>query len=291
MTIAAGFRVSNGVIIGADTRIEEGNVKYEDNKVFNCLDTAEEHLGYSVTFAGAGDFEALSHCADLLRDCKFGKTDRTLRAFKERLREFIEGKRYLRLNDRLASTGGIAGIIALQSEAPRKTDLLYLSGENLYPIPEYKCIGAGSETALFVAKWLYKSSYPIRVFLPMAVQVFRAAKGHNAGCDDATRIIRLYDQGVQLEETQCRFGSGDADYLWGMHDMLGASIRGCFDLTVPHSAFEETINTLATRMRHIREVNDLLNANRSSGQGPELPKADSSLPLPSPESRGGSGES
>lgn len=250
MTIAAGFRVANGVLIGADTRIEEGNVKYEQNKVFDCSEAGPR---CAVLLAGAGNFESLSYCADLLRTFGFpGSTDH-LSTLKERVLKFTETKRYRKLIGRYAPCGDFAAIVALRS-GDGETDLLSLSGECLYPIPEYRCIGAGSETALFVSKWLYRPDYPIHVFVPMAIQAFRAAKGHNAGCDDSTRIVRLYNAGSGLEPNRTVWG--DTDYLWGIHDLLGSVIRGCFDLRVATEGFKATLRALDEKVVAIRETNE-----------------------------------
>ena len=150
MTIAAGFRVANGILIGADTRIEEGNVKYEQNKVFDCH---ESGTNCAVLLAGAGNFESISYCADLLRTHGFlGSTDH-LHTLKERVLKFLETKRYRRLIERQAPYGGFPRLWPSARVMAKPTDLLSLSGECLYPIPEFRCIGAGSETALFISKW------------------------------------------------------------------------------------------------------------------------------------------
>jgi 20S proteasome alpha/beta subunit len=250
MTIAAGFRVANGVLIGADTRVEEGYVKYEANKIFECTDGAD---GSRVLFVGAGDFESISYCADLIRDHGFEGNADNIRSLKERFHKFIETKRYRRLIERTKapSSEWFTGIVALRSNEG-DTDLLYLSGQSLYSIPEYKCIGSGSETALFVSKWLYRKEYPIDTFIPMAIQVFRAAKGHNTGCDDSTRIIRLYNSGVDPIDAR-RVVWGDADYLWGLHDLLGNIIQGCFDQDTTDESFEGSLHTLDGKCRAIRE--------------------------------------
>jgi len=250
VTIAAGFRVANGVLIGADTRIEEGNVKYEQNKVFDCYDAGPN---CAVLLAGAGNFESISYCADLLRTHGFlGSTDH-LHTLKERVLKFLETKRYRRLIERHAPDGDFSAIVALRS-GDGETDLLGLSGECLYPIPEYRCIGAGSETALFVSKWLYRRDYPIHTFVPMAIQVFRAAKGHNTGCDDSTRIVRLYNAGSGSEPKRTVWG--DTDYLWGVHDLLGSVIHGCFDLRVANEEFRASLRGLDEKVVAIREANE-----------------------------------
>lgn len=251
MTIAAGFRVANGVLIGADTRIEEGNVKYEQNKVFDC--SGVEYPRYAVLLAGAGNFESISHCADLLLTFGFSGATERLSTLKERVLRFTETKRYRKLIEHCPPCGDFSAIVALRSEAG-ETDLLYLSGGCLYPIPEYRCIGAGSETALFVSKWLYMPDYPIHVFVPMAIQVFRAAKGHNAGCDDATRIVRLYNEGSGLEPKRTVWG--DTDYLWGVHDLLGPVIQGCFDLRIAPAEFKATLKALHEKLIALREANE-----------------------------------
>jgi 20S proteasome alpha/beta subunit len=281
MTIAAGFRVANGVLLGADTRVEEYNVKYDENKIFDCSDSNNGSWG--VLLAGAGSFESVSYCADLVKEFGFyGATD-DIRSLKERLWKFIATKRYRRLIERQPPAGDFAAIIALRS-GKEETDLLYLSGESLYPIPEYRCIGAGSDTALFVSKWLYRREYPIEIFKPMAIQVFRAAKGHNVGCDGGTKIVTLYNAGSGFDAPKLSLWA-DTEYLWGLNELFGKIIQGCVDPRVTEDEFGIRLQGLADKARAIRDSTERSSVPMSIAvkQALESTKADLSRQQPWPE--------
>ena len=124
----------------------------------------------------------------------------------------------------------------------------------MYSIPTQRCIGAGSETALFVAKWLYDPDLPIRVMRSLAVQIFRAAKGHNVGCDDATKIVSLVNAGATAGDLDSVMSS-DAEYLWGIQNLLRPVILGCFDDAATEESFESDLAKVNERCRSIRNAN------------------------------------
>lgn len=116
----------------------------------------------------------------------------------------------------------------------------------------------------------------------MAIQVFRAAKGHNTGCDDSTRIVRLYNAESGLEPKRTVWG--DTDYLWGVHDLLGSVIQGCFDLRVATEESQASLRGLDEKVVAIREANEQ-SAQFTSGVKEllESTKRDLQSPPASPE--------
>src|ERR1039458_6313143 len=83
MTIAAGFRCRDGVIIAADERITELNVERNQKKLLDC----SRIPGCFVKLAPAGDFEAASTCAELMREngCFNEVAAESIRALKSAL--------------------------------------------------------------------------------------------------------------------------------------------------------------------------------------------------------------
>jgi 20S proteasome alpha/beta subunit len=289
MTIAAGFRCKDGVLVGADTRIEEGDVKYQENKVFDI--TPDGFRGFGIALAGAGDFNEINTCVDLMRDGRLYERADSMLKLKKALRDFVDSGRYQRLiKPKKPPTQGFDAILGLRT-ADGKTDLLYLYNSNLYPIPTYRCIGAGHQTALFVSKWLYSPDYSIRAFVPLALNIFRAAKDNNSGCDDLTRIATLYNGTWDVPPITSTWPEGD--FMWGINDLLRPIVRGCVDARIPEHYFESSIKNLIDRLRAVRHSTEMywrpiILAEKLS---PQPTTADQSPPPPSPESPEESGES
>ncbi len=64
MTIACGFKCLDGVLLGADTLVQDGTIKSYENKIFKCS-TEHDHL---VCMAGAGNFPRVQEFSSRLRD-------------------------------------------------------------------------------------------------------------------------------------------------------------------------------------------------------------------------------
>ena len=84
MTIAAGFRCLDGVLIGADSRLESGDIKYDEDKTFMV---PSKQSGFVVVITGAGDFEAIQHCVYLLDGSFFKNCDGSLPAIAGEIRK------------------------------------------------------------------------------------------------------------------------------------------------------------------------------------------------------------
>jgi 20S proteasome alpha/beta subunit len=248
VTIVAGFKCINGVLLGADMRIEDGTFKYPENKIFEIGDSG----GFGIAFAGAGDFSSISACADLMGSSDIASCAQTIESLKESIRTFIETRRYREL---ITVKGSAAytfeAIIGLRSLDGR-TDLLYLYGPTLYPIVKYRCIGAGFGTATLLAKWLYESDYDMKSFVPLALSIFRACKDHNQGCDDPTRIVRLYDGPRSIDDPLHALWD-DSQFMWGIGEFLRPVIRGYVDQKTTDADFDFALNSLNSKLRSIRD--------------------------------------
>ncbi len=212
MTIAAGFRCADGIVIGADTEIAEGNIKSYQSKLFP-IPSAGDGL---MVITGAGNFGSISHCAQLMRERNLERCDGSLRELTGEIRRFITGKPYRELAQRDSLT---EFIIALRS-SDHQTQLFRLRGAEFFPAAQYVAVGSGCEAATFIAQWLYDGSFDIDPFIPLAVQVFRAAKSQNVGVSGDTEIFRLYNSG----KSEPKNIWNDKEFLWGLHDVLAKVI-------------------------------------------------------------------
>src|ERR1017187_3226312 len=81
MTIAAGFRCLDGILVGADSRLESGDVKYDEDKTFIVPSKRSDFI---VVVTGSGDFEAIQHCVYLLDGSFFKQCDGSLSSVADR---------------------------------------------------------------------------------------------------------------------------------------------------------------------------------------------------------------
>lgn len=189
MTIAAGFRCADGVVIGADSRIEDGFIKWDEEKVHVCLHDEDD----AVLVAGAGETYRILDCVDRLRSSRISDARGSIRRLKQALRRFSESRAY---RDLVKPSDGhpppIDGLIfAIRSHG--ETDLLHLAGQALYPIKTYACIGSGYAVCRYLADLLYSPDTTADVFLRVLMFIFREAKRLNAGVGGPSHVYRLFN--------------------------------------------------------------------------------------------------
>ena len=91
----------------------------------------------------------------------------------------------------------------------------------------------------------------IQEFAPIALQVFRAAKGQNVGVSGETKMYRLYNTGHGSGEP-IHSGWSDREFLWGLHDLL-ANVIECFVQTSQtDDRFEKVLDEFTGKAREVR---------------------------------------
>ena len=145
------------------------------------------------------------------------------------LRKFSTSKAYRELNASLAQGHLKPDLLFGLRSAQGETDLLHLYDSKLHQVREYIAVGAGHSTAMFFSKWLYRPEFDIEAFAPLAVQVFRAAKGTHVGCEGNTTLHRLFNRIDGIRSVFAVQPMGDEKLLWGLHDMLPSLLFCCAD--------------------------------------------------------------
>ena len=244
MTIAAGFRCRDGVIIAADERITELNVERNQKKLLDC----SRIPGCFVKLAPAGDFEAASTCAELMREngCFNEVAAESIRALKSALNQFMQSQEYLNFLGIEIQDGSpsFQAIIALQAR-DFKTDLYCMEGTRLYPIQDYRCIGAGYDIGMFFAKWLYRPIFPLSLMNQVVIQVLRASKGHSSGVGGPSDIACLSNVPIMAPRFVIH---NDAELFWGIFDLLRPVLYGCVDRTIPDDDFRRALENMLKRI-------------------------------------------
>ena len=246
MTIAAGFRCLDGIVIGADDEVEEGTVTHPGQKIM-CL---YANTGRIVA-TGAGNMDEVWHWSEALQESFLKDSDGSNQSMRSAIREMSTNKRYLQAVGRCRQEKNPFVMIFGLRSGNGETDLVQLKDEKLQTVTEYVAVGTGWETLRFFADWLYKPTLRIKSFRSIAAQLFRAAKGHNVGCGGTTAIHGLYNGGRAEIEPQINFSS-DADLLWGLYDLFPPVIHACFDSTISRDEFGNRLRAFAQGIQDIR---------------------------------------
>jgi 20S proteasome alpha/beta subunit len=167
MTIAAGFRCKDGVVLCADTEITVGATgkKYQ-SKLFRINTKAESFLAYT------GDVEFTNELVEKLRETTEGKTgEEVLAAARDIYRDFW--KEHYTQAPKSEKTW--AHIILTAREGPKI--VLWLGhGQHCYRVEKYQPLGIGEEAGEILFRPFYKPEMSVREAIYMAVYALLRAK-------------------------------------------------------------------------------------------------------------------
>jgi 20S proteasome alpha/beta subunit len=264
MTIAVGFRCTDGVLIASDREVSDGITKSDERKLFSLTDSGQ----YAAFVSGAGLFHPIKDIALHLRsETFFDGHCISLATMASAVRLYVGSKYYRqKLKEVNAQSYNLELLFAFRDTSNR-TGLFYVHNADVSEVDEYIAIGTGSPVARYLTKWLCNNSVmPIRLFTPMLIRILRECKGHSYG-------------------------------VWGIYERLAPIIRGCVDTGTPDAVFDTWLSTFETHVRGIRQGQKNNEAIRKAGfmkaaqQRLRLTTADPSPQPPSPELPEGSDES
>jgi hypothetical protein len=230
MTIAAGFRCLDGVLIGTDTLVTDGVSKLKENKIFDLTPFGNCP---TVLMAGSGNFAAIKDFADRLISRRIFDDLESTDDIKREVRNALQWEWYKDVVKQENEAGARLDILFAVKDWEGNTSLLHACGSDLSPVPEYYCIGAGAPIASYLSSWLYGLA-PIEMMARLALWIFRETKQHTDGCGGDTKIRWLYG-GFDDLDTQAI--SIDEDELPDFYSDLKPLIYGCLNRQVPDQMF------------------------------------------------------
>jgi Proteasome subunit len=185
MTIAAGFCVSDGVLLCADTQLTiPGYLKYPESKI--RVWTGQGEIGF-FTFAGDADFStmAINHFTSILH--KTSKDGGRREAVESECRTLYET--YVSL----PPPGNFVLQMLLALQTAQGAQLSKISGPSFTKITEFECIGSGAYLARAIASELYSPRMGLKEATPMAAYILGMAKRHVDGCGGNSQILLIFN--------------------------------------------------------------------------------------------------
>lgn len=189
VTIAAGFRCRDGVVLCADSRITvPGFLKAEEPKIARLAGVA--HAVF-YTFEGDVDFSRMAieilvesmHEAELKGRSMILELRRTVRDIYEKYSKLSTKQRKLYLSL----------IVAIHSG--NKVTLYKVSGPLAPAFSRCQFIGCGYNVAESVALDIYNPSMSVNEAAKMAVYALAKTKKYVDGCGGKSEVVRIYDNG------------------------------------------------------------------------------------------------
>jgi len=179
MTVAIGFKCTNGVALCADS-LESGLGNKRIVPKLWCYQVAEE---WGLAIASAGDGDLADSFNDNLESI-LGNSDFDEDRLMLKLRTSISQVRYSYPNDQFGMLIGVFG-----PTFPLSTKLYRVFGEHLGPVSRYQAIGAGAPIADLICSQIHTPLLDVAESTRLGILAIARAKEQIEGCGGPTSVL------------------------------------------------------------------------------------------------------
>jgi hypothetical protein len=256
VTLIAGMKCKEGLIVAADTEHTYGVVRFQESKLNICPSARQIscHLSqlaesaYRAVVAGAGSSDYIKMTADVIRD-GIEASDHSLaqmtQAVKSAVRQTHEAIfKYWTADD--PNRPSVDLFVGLRSG--ENTKLLRAADIAVSEVEGMSFSGSGAPIAQYLASGLYRRRYSAAIVLNILVQIFRAVKESGVYVGGNTELC------VLGKGTTFHIPGESQSYLWGLQDKLHRAIRTALD---DPKGFDERvehwIQELSESLRRVRQ--------------------------------------
>jgi len=255
MTIVAGFRVQQGVLLCADT-MYTGAMKIQQQKIFPVTfsDSAHpEHLVFALAGSEAYGKMAIDDCTEALRS--LGPDGRTLKNVKMAPRSAIkaihDGYIYSRPEyERPALEFGF--VIGAWLPKGGGAKLFSTSGSAVNIQTDYSCLGTGDYLGHYLIRPVFTQMLNMNAVVLLATQVLAAAKGYDASCGGVSTFCIITDGG-ELRPLYDYFFFQVEGFVSQYDQQTRSLLFQIADAGVTDENFNRTLGMFVESVKHLRE--------------------------------------
>lgn len=264
MTIAAGFRCRDGVVLAADTELtfSGGTGKTYGSKMFSL----DGKLGCNLTYAGSADY-VKELVYDLKQATQGQPWQEALKALKTTYQTYWDA------NLQHDQEGSVTSILVTLREG-KKVHLYLGRGRHFLPVRQYEALGIGSEQAEALFNPLHSQFMTILQARYMAIYALRRVKGFVQGCGGKSEIVEVEDSSDVLSLSQ--FDMPDIKEIEADFDFFDQRIKPLIfafsDTWVNKTAFQVLLREFARALKK-RRTSNLRKYDRERAEWEELVKA------------------
>ena len=202
MTIAAGFKYQDGILLCADREITEGASKYSKSKVFGEQIGPDVSLGF--VYSGSMDYAvmAIQGIIAVVRSSRLTSHAQIWLAIKDAIHE-IYSDSIGRLPEYQQENFHFSLLIAVWAEGQQK---LYTT-ENTAIVEEsqYRCIGIGKDLAKYLLDAMGiegANQMPLKNAEIVALRIVGQAQNSVVGCGKESEVLIMDSNGVLTRKSQ-----------------------------------------------------------------------------------------
>jgi hypothetical protein len=287
MTIAAGFVARDGILLCTDSQYTGQDKTYRPKIVSPHCD-----LNRKVTFAFCGDEDyAKSATEDAVQAINKLPEGTPIGEIRNSIRRAIKAMTKDYKSQPYADHNQTPQFLIAIHDRPGHSILFSAREAAMASVSSYACIGSGAYIGNYIAAILEPSEFlPIRILIPMAIQMIAAAKKHDAYCGGGSHFVAL--RGAEFRGYF--FGQPDSsDAIFGKYEQLsGEVLKAMSNGNLSEEEFGERVAIFTSALIKLRksmhEPTSTYNAlvrhlSPEDEPNPESTKPENSSQLPSPE--------
>jgi 20S proteasome alpha/beta subunit len=254
MTVAAGFRCQDGVVLCADEEYTEGGLlKFTGSKMVVYEGLRARVL---LTFSGDKDFATMAMDKIVERLARSSETATEIRSIVEGEIQQLHKKHIYRhpgYKDGIAPE--VSFLVGVWTE-PQETDLWVTSRTTATRVPTWHTIGVGHYLAAYLGKTLFADSLNVREAALLGSYLLSQAKEHVPGCGGTSNIVTLAKDGSIKREDSLNIFEGEA-YFSEFTTLVRRLFYAFGDLDLPNDELNRTVqimieDAVALRARRIK---------------------------------------
>jgi len=270
MTVAVGFRCTDGIVLAADSELTFGSAKLSGPKAWS-YSYSPARADFRVGIVGAGDHGYIQFAADQI--------DQRLRALTQQLdqadvaptvddlqsvvqvvvNEIHHDHLYPYSQSHPYDPLTVELLVGMRLE-PNALRLVRTSLTSVTKVWNFAAIGIGSHLANFLATNSNTASEdPTKGRVPMAHGVFWATqilmhvKKHVTGCGGQSDVIAMFERGVAGLIKQQTIHDHE-EFLAEFEGAIRPVLFGGSDPTLADEGFEKLVDVLAIKLKEVRKA-------------------------------------
>jgi 20S proteasome alpha/beta subunit len=228
LTLVAGMKCNDAIVLAADTEHSDGIIKFQDHKlqIFPEIPRMANppKSPYRIAIAGAGFSDYIKMTVDGIKD-GIGKTDHSVEKMKLVVHKVVE-KVHSKIfkhwvpDDPNRPTVGL--IVGMRDESGASA-LLRTCDIAVSEVDAAAFVGSGEPIARYLASGLYRDGISASAALDILIQIFRGVKESGASVGGNTELLILGK--ANLIALPMKSKGRYESYLWGMNTILSRLVR------------------------------------------------------------------
>jgi hypothetical protein len=247
MTIVAGFRCHDGLVLCADTEHSDGFSKFQRRKIRSFVDQ-----DCVIRFAGAGHSDYIDMTTEKIMS-RLPAKGKSIQAIKDSFEEVVLDiqthhiQPFFDMHDQYRPQVRLLAIIRLTTG---ELELIKVSDTTVSTVEDYDVLGSGEHLARSLVDWLYDPMTPTRLMRVVALNIVQQTKRYVSGVGGTTHVASLTSD-VQRRQAGLY---DDSEFFFGIQKYLRPLLLASIDEKAEDTEFTKHRDKLIELLNDVRSA-------------------------------------